>query len=182
MNAMNTAPQPKAKQVIIYADGACSPNPGKGGYSAILIGGGKRLEVSGGFRNTTNNRMELYSVIAGLKSLKQYCLTVTIYSDSKYVVDMYTGGHARKWKANRWYRGRKPAKNPDLWDELLTLCDKHKVRFLWIKGHDDNNDHPENARCDELAVKARQGDNLPVDEGYENPVNIMSYKLTLFDE
>jgi ribonuclease HI len=151
--------------VTIYADGACSPNPGKGGYGVILVREGKQLELSGGFRKTTNNRMELFSVIAGLRSLGQDNFPVTIYSDSKYVVDMYMGGYARKWKANRWQRGRQPALNSDLWDTLLELCDRHTVDFRWVKGHSE---HPENTRCDELAVQARQVENLPADEFFEN--------------
>lgn len=149
----------------IYADGACSPNPGKGGYGVILIGDGTSRELSGGFQRTTNNRMELFSVIAGLSSLQQDNLSVTIYSDSRYVVDMYSGGYARKWKANGWRRGKEPALNSDLWGTLLDLCDKHRVNFQWVRGHCE---HPENTRCDELAVLARQADNLPADEFFEN--------------
>ena len=106
---------------------------------------------------------------------------MTVYSDSKYVVDMYTGGYARKWKANGWRRGRQPALNSDLWDALLNLCDKRAVNFQWVRGHAE---HPENTRCDELAVQARQGENLPVDEFFENlhKAAVKIEQLTLFDE
>jgi ribonuclease HI len=170
--------EPDPETVTIYADGACHPNPGRGGYGVILIFEGKTRELSGGFLRTTNNRMELFSVITGLNALEQDNLSVIIYSDSKYVVDMYMGGYARKWKANRWHRERQPALNSDLWDALLNLCDKHRVDFRWVKGHSE---HPENTRCDELAVKARQAENLPVDEFYENAVNNKVKQLSLFD-
>jgi len=166
------------RNITIYVDGACQPNPGKGGYGAILIEGDKRQELSGGFKNTTNNRMELFSVIAALSSLKQDNLEVTIYSDSKYVVDMYMCGYARKWKTNNWHRGRQPALNSDLWDALLNLCDKHRVNFKWVKGHSE---HPENTRCDELAVEARQRENLPIDDFFENTVVVKIEQLSLFD-
>ena len=170
--------EPDSSTVIIYADGACSPNPGKGGYGVILVDDGRRQELSGGFRKTTNNRMELFSVIAALRSLKQDNLPVTIYRDSRYVVDMYMGGYARKWKANRWHRDRQPALNSDLWDALLNLCDKHTVTFKWVKGHAE---HPENTRCDELAVQARQADDLPSDEFFEAAVIVKVEQLSLFD-
>lgn len=160
---MNEAPDPGT--ITIYADGACSPNPGKGGYGVLLIGKGTRRELSGGFQRTTNNRMELFSVIAGLSSLQQDDASVTIYSDSQYVVNMYMGGYARKWRAEGWKRGKQPALNSDLWAALLNLCDKRRVTFQWVRGHSE---HPENTRCDELAVQARQGENLPADEFFEN--------------
>ena len=162
--------------VSIYTDGACSPNPGAGGYGVILVSGGKSIEMSGGFRKTTNKRMELYSVIAGLNSLKQDGAAVTIYSDSKYVVDSFTGGFAKQWKMNGWQRGRQPARNPDLWGQLLNLCDRHEVSFIWVKGHAE---HKENMRCDELAVTARQAKDLPTDEGYEK--QSVPAQLSLFD-
>ena len=171
--------EPDSSTVIIYADGACSPNPGKGGYGVILVDDGRRQELSGGFRKTTNNRMELFSVIAGLKSLAPDTRSVTVYSDSRYVVDMYMGGYARKWKANQWRRGREPALNSDLWDALLTLCDRHRVNFQWVRGHAE---HPENTRCDELAILARQVENLPADEFFENleKTVVKVEQLTLF--
>lgn len=154
--------------VDIYTDGACSGNPGPGGYGTVLLGGGKRLELAGGFRRTTNNRMELYAIIAGLKALKKNDLDITVHSDSKYIVERMLDGAARRWKANGWMRDRKHrAKNVDLWDGLLALCDRHEVAFVWVPGHDGN---AENERCDELAVEARQREDLPPDGGYENPV------------
>jgi ribonuclease HI len=161
----NTAPN----EVTIYTDGAASPNPGQGGYGVILIGGGKRLELSGGFRKTTNNRMELFAVIRGLRALKKAAKKVTIYSDSTYVVDMLNGGHVEKWRQNGWRRskGKRAVINPDLWDIILNLAAQYDVKFVWVRGHGSN---PENTRCDELAVAARQKKDLPVDEGYENPV------------
>jgi ribonuclease HI len=157
-----------APEVVLYTDGACSPNPGPGGYGVILSVAGKRRELSGGFRKTTNNRMELFSVIRGLRELEAPNGQVTVYSDSQYVVSMINGGHAQGWRRAGWRRnkGKDPALNPDLWDELLTLCGRHTVRFVWVRGHAE---HAENTRCDELAVAARQAGNLPADEGYEKP-------------
>lgn len=154
------------RDVDLYTDGAASPNPGPGGYGVVLIVDGQRQELSGGFRRTTNNRMELMGVIVGLRSLRERSL-VRIYSDSKYVVDMFMGGYAEQWRQNRWrrQRGQSPALNPDLWDELLNLSARHEVRFEWVRGHAGNR---ENARGDELAVAARQGTDLPLDAGYEN--------------
>lgn len=158
---MPTTPQ----RAEIFTDGAASPNPGAGGYAAIVVCNGERRELSGGFRRTTNNRMELTAVIEGLQALDREDFDVTVYSDSRYVVDMFTGGHARRWRANGWMRDAKHAAvNPDLWGRLLDNCDRHRVAFEWVKGH---NDHPENSRCDELAVAARQRDDLPADAGYE---------------
>lgn len=153
------------KSVKVYTDGACSGNPGPGGWGAILIYGGKRKELSGGFRRTTNNRMELMGAIEALRALKEPC-DVALYSDSKYVVDAIDQGWAEKWRANGWRRGKKGEKavNPDLWQELLEEIERHSVSFHWVKGHHTN---PENNRCDELAVEASRGSNLPVDEAYE---------------
>lgn len=137
------------KTVTLYTDGACSGNPGPGGWGAILMYGGHRKELSGGEGHTTNNRMELTGVIAGLEALKEPCV-VELYSDSKYVIDALEKGWARGWKARGWVKGdKKPALNPDLWDRLLRLCDYHQVRLHWVKGHAEN---PYNNRCDELAV------------------------------
>ena len=137
------------KEVTVYTDGACSGNPGPGGWGAILDYKGKRKELSGGEAQTTNNRMELTAVIEALGALKEPC-TVTVITDSRYVSDGITLGWAAGWKKNNWRRkDRKPALNPDLWDTLLNLCEKHKVVFSWIKGHAG---HPENERCDEMAV------------------------------
>ena len=137
------------KQVEIFTDGACSGNPGPGGWGSILRCDGIEKELSGGEKETTNNRMELTAVIEALKALKYPCI-VTITTDSKYVYDGITKGWAKSWKANGWRKkDKKPALNPDLWDTLLGLLDIHEVTFNWVKGH---NEHPENERCDKLAV------------------------------
>ena len=154
------------RHVTIHTDGSCLGNPGPGGYAAILEYQGREKELSGGFRRTTNNRMEILAVIAGLEELKQPC-SVTVYSDSRYVVDAIEKGWARKWKANGWMRNkRERAINPDLWDRLLKAIDKHEVRFQWVRGHAGN---AGNVRADRLAVAAANGPNLPRDEGFENP-------------
>lgn len=141
------------KEVTIFTDGACSGNPGPGGWGTILDYNGRRKELSGGEKNTTNNRMELTAVIEGLKALKEKC-KVTVITDSKYVSDGINLGWARGWKANNWRKkNKKPALNPELWDELLTLIDNHVVTIKWIKGHAG---HPENERCDRLAVAQSQ--------------------------
>ena len=140
-------------EVTIYTDGACSGNPGPGGWGAILSARGVKKELSGGERSTTNNRMELTAVIRGLQALKRPC-KVTVVTDSKYVADAVTLGWAKKWKAQGWMRNKKEkALNPDLWEELLTLLSIHEVTFSWVKGHAG---HPENERCDEMAVAAYQ--------------------------
>lgn len=136
-------------EVIIYTDGACSGNPGAGGYACILICGKKEKEISGGEALTTNNRMELTAVIKGLEALKRSC-DVKIYSDSKYVVDAINKGWAVSWRARGWKKGDKsPALNPDLWERLLNLTETHNTEFIWVKGHDGNE---YNERCDRLAV------------------------------
>ena len=141
------------KEVIIYTDGACSGNPGPGGWGTILDYKGRQKELSGGERQTTNNRMELTAVIEGLKALREKCI-VTVITDSKYVSDGINLGWARSWKANNWRKkDKKPALNPELWDELLSLIDSHVVTVKWIKGHAG---HPENERCDKLAVAQSQ--------------------------
>lgn len=140
-------------KVYIYTDGACSGNPGPGGYGAILKFGEHTKELSGGEADTTNNRMELLGVITALEALKKPC-EVMLTTDSKYVVDSVTKGWAAKWKANNWIKSdKKKALNIDLWDRLLTLLGVHKVTFNWVKGHAG---HPENERCDELAVIQRK--------------------------
>ena len=137
------------KTVTVYTDGACSGNPGPGGYGAILVYNGKEKELSGGEKMTTNNRMELSAVIVALEALKEPC-SVTLTTDSKYVSDGITQGWARSWKAKGWKKADgKPALNPELWDRLLTLLDTHEVEFVWVKGHAG---HPYNERCDTLAV------------------------------
>ena len=168
------------KEYVIYTDGACSTNPGPGGYGVILVADGQRRELSGGFRKTTNNRMELFSVITALRALPAPGCKVTIFSDAQYVVRMYSGGYAQRWRKDGWTRnkGKEPALNPDLWGDLLDLCGQHEVEFIWVRGHAE---HPENTRCDELAVAARQVANLPVDEGYEKPApSKPAAQLTLF--
>lgn len=152
--------------IRIYTDGACKGNPGPGGYGVVLISGGCKRELSGGFRKTTNNRMELLACIEGLRSLRRPS-SVVLTSDSKYVVNAMVKGWAKKWRSIGWKLSpSKPAKNPDLWAQLLDLCSEHKVEFKWVKGH---NEHPENERCDELAVAASQGEELPADTAFEVP-------------
>ena len=137
------------KTVTLYADGACSGNPGPGGWGAILEYMGHEKELSGGEESTTNNRMELTAVIMGLSSLKEPCI-VELYSDSKYVIDGLEKGWAASWKKKGWIKSdKKPALNPDLWEQLLDLTGKHQMRYHWVKGHAEN---PKNNRCDELAV------------------------------
>ena len=137
------------KQVELFTDGACSGNPGPGGWGAILRFGTREKELSGGEAHTTNNRMELTAVIEGLLALKEPC-NVTLTTDSKYVADGLVKGWAANWKKNGWRKAdKKPALNPDLWDELLRLCDIHTLNINWIKGHAG---HIENERCDALAV------------------------------
>ena len=137
------------KTVTIYTDGACSGNPGPGGWGAILEYRGAEKELSGGEKSTTNNRMELTAVIRALQALKEPC-TVELYSDSKYVIDALQKGWAAGWKKRGWIKSdKKPALNPDLWDTLLTLVERHDVHYHWVKGHAAN---PKNNRCDELAV------------------------------
>lgn len=137
------------KKVEIFTDGACSGNPGPGGWGAILRYNTIEKEISGGALQTTNNRMEITAVIEALALLKEPC-DVTLYSDSQYVCNALTKGWAKKWKANNWMRNKnEPALNPELWERLLELYDKHKVTVVWVKGHAG---HPENERCDRLAV------------------------------
>lgn len=153
------------KHVTIYTDGACLGNPGPGGYGVVLLYNGNRRELSRGFRKTTNNRMEIMAALAGLRSLKEPC-RVTIYSDSRYVVDAMSKGWAKRWRERNWKRNAKEsARNPDLWAELLDLSDRHRVDYRWVKGHAGD---PLNERCDELAVAAARGPDLAIDEAYEN--------------
>ena len=151
------------KKITIYTDGACTGNPGAGGYGAVIIEDEQRQEISGGFRLTTNNRMEMMAAIAALQTLASKSC-VTLHSDSKYIVDAVVEGWAKRWQANNWKRNRKEkAKNPDLWQKLLDLCNKHQVEFVWVKGHAGI---PENERCDRLAVAAAHRADLPEDSGY----------------
>ena len=136
------------KQVQIYTDGACRGNPGRGGWGAILVFGRFEKELSGGEAVTTNNRMELMAAISGLSALKEPC-EVTLYSDSKYLVDAFLEGWIYSWKKAGWRRGKEELKNPDLWEQLYQLTVEHKVTFVWVKGH---NGHDYNERCDTLAT------------------------------
>ena len=155
-----------AKQVAIHTDGSCLGNPGPGGFAAILEYKGQERELSGGFRRTTNNRMEILAVIAGLEALTESC-SVTVYSDSRYVVDAIEKGWAKKWRARGWMRNKRDrAVNSDLWDRLLRALEKHEVELRWVRGHAGN---AGNIRADRLAVSAASGEDLPRDEGFENP-------------
>ncbi len=141
------------KQIEIYTDGACSGNPGPGGWGAVLRYNGREKEISGGEAQTTNNRMELTAVIAALECLKEPC-TVELYSDSKYVIDALSKGWAVSWRKKGWIKSdKKPALNVDLWERLLKLTEAHEVRYHWVKGHADNE---YNNRCDALAVAERE--------------------------
>ena len=140
------------KQVSIYTDGACSGNPGPGGWAAILIYNGREKVLSGGEPQTTNNRMELLGVISALQALKEPC-EVDLWSDSRYVIDALEKGWAQSWKEKGWRKADKtPAKNPDLWETLLQLTRQHLMHYHWVKGHAEN---PYNNRCDALAVQER---------------------------
>ena len=136
------------KDVELYTDGACRGNPGRGGWGAILVYGKYERELSGGERETTNNRMELTAAIVGLEALKEPC-HVTLYSDSKYLVDAFLLGWVESWRDHGWKRGRDELKNPDLWARLYELTKTHSVDFVWVKGH---NGHGYNERCDRLAT------------------------------
>lgn len=147
--------------VTIYTDGASRGNPGPGGFGTVLLYMGHRKEISGGYRKTTNNRMELLAVIAGLEALKKENLEVTVYSDSKYVVDSVEKGWLWGWVK----KGFKGKQNIDLWQRFIPAYKKHKVKFHWVKGHAGI---PENERCDQLAVEAAERSPLPPDKGYES--------------
>jgi ribonuclease HI len=158
----------KIKHVTIYTDGACLGNPGPGGYGVILLYQGNRRELSGGYRKTTNNRMEITAAIVGLEALKEKC-SVTLYSDSEYLVKAMSKGWVQRWRTNGWKRNkREQVLNPDLWKRLLQLFEYHDVEFSWVKGHAGS---LENIRCDELAMQAAKQPNLPVDEGYINKLH-----------
>lgn len=149
--------------VQIYTDGACSGNPGPGGYGVVLKYREIEKELSGGFACTTNNRMELMAIIKGLEALKKPC-RVILYSDSQYVINALTRGWVKKWEAGNWQRPNKsPVKNVDLWKKLLSLAARHKITWVWVRGHDANK---YNNRCDRLAVAASKKQPLPVDAGF----------------
>ncbi len=147
-------------KIIIYTDGAARGNPGPGGYGVVLMSGKHRKELSEGFKLTTNNRMELLAVIKGLEALKNAGSIVTIYTDSKYVSDAVEKGWVFGWER----KGFKKKKNPDLWIRFLKIYRKHKVNFVWVKGHANI---PENERCDTLAVEASLSSNIQIDTGYD---------------
>ena len=152
------------KHVDVYTDGACRGNPGRGGYGAILVYGAHEKAFSGGEPLTTNNRMELMAVITALEALKEPC-EVTVTSDSRYVTEAVTNGWAESWRQNGWRKAdRKPAQNPDLWERLLGLLGRHRVTFVWVKGHAG---HPYNERCDQLATAF--ADSFPPPEKPEQP-------------
>jgi ribonuclease HI len=153
------------KQVTIWTDGACLGNPGPGGFAAVLLHGAHRKELTGGRRLTTNNRMELLAAIVALRALKVPC-QVTIHSDARYVVDGVMNGWMRRWRAAGWRRGGAANPNADLWQELFELCEQHEVTLLWVPGHTGE---AENERCDLQSVRAAAADDLPPDEGYEQP-------------
>lgn len=157
-------------QIYLYTDGAAQGNPGKGGYGVVLQAGKHYKELSGGFRLTTNNRMELLAVIIGLEEIKLEKAQVLVVSDSKYVVDAVE----KKWVFAWEKKGFAQKKNPDLWKRFLAIYRKHQVSFKWIKGH---NGHPQNERCDVLAVDAANKSNLQVDSFYENTINDNSLGL-----
>ena len=151
------------KKIEIFTDGACSGNPGRGGYGVILSYNGVKKEISEGFESTTNNRMELLAAIKGLEALKEPC-EVTLYSDSKYLVDAINKNWIDSWQKNGWKNSKKePVKNRELFERLIALLKKHTVEFCWVKGHDG---HEENERCDFLATSAASGENLSIDKDY----------------
>ena len=155
----------KSDEIIIYTDGGSSGNPGPGGYGIVILYGETIEEINGGFRLTTNNRMELMGVIVALRTLKQRDHKITIYTDSSYVVNGITKGWAKNWRKNNWIKSDKQkAVNPDLWGELLNLIEPLDINFIWVKGHAGNK---YNERCDELAVSAAKGKELSIDKGYE---------------
>ena len=153
------------KHVTIYTDGACIGNPGPGGYGVVLMFMKHRRELSRGYRNTTNNRMEVLAAIVGLETLEEPC-RVTLFSDSQYLVNAISKGWAQKWQANGWKRNKKErALNPDLWERLLAICERHDVEFEWVRGHAGNK---ENECCDRLATHAAESSATEIDSAYES--------------
>lgn len=155
-------PPTPSKSLVIYTDGASRGNPGPGGYGVILKWGDHSKELSGGYRLTTNNRMELMAVIAGLEALNRPGLNITVYSDSQYIVKAIEQGWLKNWIATNFRGGKK---NRDLWMRFHELAKPHALKFIWVKGHAEN---PYNNRCDELATAAADGPDLQIDEEYEN--------------
>ena len=165
------------KEVAIYTDGACSAPPGPGGYGAIIMFGSRTKEISKGFRLTTNNRMEVLAAIEALALLKDTC-SVSLYSDSKYLVDSISKGWALRWQANHWKKSDGAyAKNQDLWAKLLELNKQHDIKFTWVKGHADNEF---NNKCDELATTATKEDATTIDEAFEREQNRKDKQGSLF--
>ena len=165
MNPQPVSTSTPRPRVEIYTDGGCEPNPGPGGYGVVLVHPKKRAEASGGFRLTTNNRMEILAAITGLEMLRQPC-AVTLYSDSLYLVKAMMQGWVANWKRKHWWRTKlERPENVDLWKRLDALCQVHQVEFRWVKGHAG---HPDNERCDQLCSLALRRPNLPADDGYEN--------------
>lgn len=171
-NVQHSAAAPSRPVIYLYTDGAASGNPGPGGYGVVLRCGSLRKELSGGFACTTNNRMELLAVITGLEAVRWEHAVVEVYSDSTYVVKAVTEGWLQNWQRKGWKR----VKNVDLWTRFLEVCGRHSVTFHWLKGHAG---HPENERCDALAVAAgagaaARGEILPEDTGYRTEENLLS--------
>ncbi len=155
-------------KILIYTDGACRGNPGKGGYGVVLMWGNVKKELSKGYRLTTNNRMELMAVIVALQAMKKNNLDLLIYSDSNYVVKAFEQGWLTKWIKTDFKGGKK---NKDLWLQFYKLAQDHRIKFKWVKGHADNF---YNTRCDELATEAADEKDLLIDEGYENEIKLLS--------
>jgi len=160
---------PREGEITIYSDGGARYNPGPGGYGVVIIDNGEQQEISAGFKHTTNNRMELMGCIVALREIGRCTKPVTLYTDSSYVVNGISKGWAKGWRKRGWLKADKqPAINPDLWQELLELSEGLNITFRWVKGHAG---HPMNERCDELAVAAARGENLPEDFGYQGNGN-----------
>jgi len=153
----------RLKEVHIYTDGACLGNPGPGGYAAVLRYGARQKALSGGYRLTTNNRMEVVAAIVALESLKERC-SVKLHTDSKYLADSINRGWAKRWRLKNWAKGTTKRINADLWQRMLELCGHHEVSFVWIRGH---NGDPLNERCDALSMQAAQREELPADVTFE---------------
>ncbi len=164
-HASHQGADPRPNEITIYSDGGARYNPGPGGYGVVIIDNGEQREISAGYRHTTNNRMELMGCIVALRAIGRCAKPVTLYTDSSYVVNGISKGWAKNWRRRGWIKADKqPAINPDLWGELLALTEQLDITFRWVKGHAG---HPLNERCDELAVAASRGDNLPEDSGYQ---------------
>lgn len=168
-------PKDRTGRILVFTDGGSIDNPGPGGYGAVILSGDERIELSGGFRRTTNNRMELMGCIAALSRIGPPGQRVLVRTDSRYVVDGITKGWAARWRRNGWMRNaEEPAENSDLWEKLLDLVERHDVRFEWIPGHAG---HAENERCDALARAEAAKRNLPPDPGYEEKRAARSRRL-----